>query len=661
MQNPNLSFSSLPHQSLPRLQKTKSSSYLKLPLLLSKKQSRADFFLAEFNELKNKTKTTNLQFLINKQSVQKILDSDTRKLILDLLKGKSERSKDGIIQLKQKVNRTFKRYNELKIAYSKLSSEKKENDRILEEAIKSSQLTQNPIRLSSLRTSDNTFLTPPIDSQNIQNAKNCQIFSEICLTSSPKINQNFFKNSEIVVENREQGPAFSNNLSKINKSSDCPKTLDTSLSKEIVGKNVEKGEGENEKVMKNVGERSEGGSEGNDGVNILSKIKQTKISNTAQSNKTNKSIISQNNQNNKSFSSTIPAKNYVEMKNKSEISLLRHKLLLIQEKIKDKNEEIFNINKKSKIKNLREESDDLLEILGKLRDLDGKKNELEFYSIPMTRSYFKCVQEELKFRQNLNKSLIDDSIKTKEKYIQLKSSKGKIMKNNGKKMNDLNDLLVKYNVCCQKEKIKDHALKCLSENISKIDEIKKEIESNKEERKSYEDSIGQLKAEYDEIAGKCSEILTQREKLEIELNTSVQTYVEKEKKLKKIIKNLTRINNDLAVKIRAEKEKNEYIKSRMSGTGCKFRSKNKLAEGKRVKIKSKTSSSLSKSKSNLNNSVYNNNEYNNIDNILLELSNEGFISNLTIEKVESFYELAVVPKPPELTDFYTRKKKSSYI
>ena len=96
---------------------------------------------------------------------------------------------------------------------------------------------------------------------------------------------------------------------------------------------------------------------------------------------------------------------------------------------------------------------------------------------------------------------------------------------------------------------------------------------------------------------------------------------------------MTRINNDLAVKIRAEKEKNEYIKSRMSGTGCKFRSKNKLAEGKRVKIKSKTSSSLSKSKSNLNNSVYNNNEYNNIDNILLELSNEGFISNLTIEKV----------------------------
>jgi len=189
--------------------------------------------------------------------------------------------------------------------------------------------------------------------------------------------------------------------------------------------------------------------------------------------------------------SFVFSKIYNKAKIRSELSILKHQIINIQQKIRLKDEEIEEIKSNASMKGLIFKSHMLNKKMIRLQKIKTKNYEIENSSIPLIQTE-KGLKNELEYYTKKNKSFISQNKNVEENYLKMRNEYEENNKSYGKLEIQNDRLKYKYNSLRLKDVQKQNDLDNLKKKINQIESIKLMLESDKkirdEKKKEIEDT-----------------------------------------------------------------------------------------------------------------------------------------------------------------------------
>ena len=246
--------------------------------------------------------------------------------------------------------------------------------------------------------------------------------------------------------------------------------------------------------------------------------------------------------------SSVPTKLFTVLKVKSQLSSLKHQIINIQQKIKLKDEEIEEIRSRAKMKNIIFQSNILDSKMVALHRIKTKNREIEEISLPQKNILRENLKKELDYYTKIKEEFINDNKGVGENYLKIKNEyeqKNKVFSHLQEKNNNLK---YKYNSLRLNDIKKNTQLQNMKNRISQIDNIKKEIEINKQKiedkKKEIEENkktLEQKKEEYDISKGNKDTKYNEMNKLQKETNYKISKQKNEFNKIKKEMKDMDKL------------------------------------------------------------------------------------------------------------------------
>ena len=251
--------------------------------------------------------------------------------------------------------------------------------------------------------------------------------------------------------------------------------------------------------------------------------------------------------------SVVPKKVYNKAKIQSKLSILKHRLIDIQQKIKLKEEEIEEIKNKACLKNLIFQSNLLNTKMVKLHKIKTKNDKYEKFSIPQKSIHRGNLKNELDYYTKKNKSFISENKTAEKSYYKVINE----FKENNKTFAQLemkNDRLkYKFNSLRLKDVKKQIDLDNLKKKINQIEDMKFMLENNKKIRDEKSKEIEETKKILEEKTQKYERTKENANKKYQEMNKFKKELNIKKNRLKNIIiklqKEIKEIDKNILVKI----------------------------------------------------------------------------------------------------------------
>ena len=240
---------------------------------------------------------------------------------------------------------------------------------------------------------------------------------------------------------------------------------------------------------------------------------------------------------------------YNKLKAKSELCLLRHKIINIQEKIKLKDEEIEEIKSKATMKHLIFQSTFLSAQMIKLQKIKIKNDKIGKLSIPKKNIEKGNLKNELDYHAKKNKSFITENKNIEENYIKAKNEFEKNYKDCSKLEIKNDNLKYKYNSLKLKEEKIKIELDNLKKRISQIEDIKLMAENNQSIKGGKKKEIEEAKKLLEQKDKEFERVIKNRDKnykemnklkkqIKIKLNNIQKEIAKKQDELQEIEKNI---------------------------------------------------------------------------------------------------------------------------
>ena len=243
--------------------------------------------------------------------------------------------------------------------------------------------------------------------------------------------------------------------------------------------------------------------------------------------------------------SAVPKKVYNKVKIKSELSILKHKIITIQQQIRLKDEEIEEIKSKATMKNLIFQSNMLDTKMVKLHKIKTKNNHFERLSIPKKNIKKGNLINELDYYTKKNKSFISENKTVEESYLKVRNE----FEENNKtytKLEKKNDhLKYKYNSLRLKDVKKQIDLDNLRNKITQIDSMKLMIENNirirdvkKKEIEETKKLLEKKSEDFEKIKENKDKNYKEMNRLQKEINNKINKLKNDSNKIQKDIKDI---------------------------------------------------------------------------------------------------------------------------
>lgn len=243
--------------------------------------------------------------------------------------------------------------------------------------------------------------------------------------------------------------------------------------------------------------------------------------------------------------SVVPKKVYNKVKIKSELSILKHKIINLQKQIRAKDEEIEEIKSKASMKNLIFQSNLLNTKMVKLHKIKTKNNKIEKLSIPIKNIKRGNLKNELDYYTKQNKSFICENKNAEESYIKARNEFEESNKTFTKLEIKNDNLKYKYNSLKLKDVKKQIDLDNMKKKINQIDSLKLMIENNIRIRDEKNKEIEETKNILENKKEECEKMKESRDKnykemskLEKEVNNRINKQKNEVVKIQKDIKEI---------------------------------------------------------------------------------------------------------------------------
>ena len=195
--------------------------------------------------------------------------------------------------------------------------------------------------------------------------------------------------------------------------------------------------------------------------------------------------------------SSVPRRIFDILKAKSELSVLKHKLINIQQKIRTKDEEIEELKSRAKFKNIIFQKNVLDSKMITLHRIKTKNKEMEEISLPTKNLLNENLKKELKYYNEINKTYIEGNKGAEEDYLKKKSEFEEKSRSFTYLEAKNNNLKYKYNSLRLNDLKKKSDLENLKLKINQIDDIKQVIENDKQMIEEKKKEIEEIKKNLD--------------------------------------------------------------------------------------------------------------------------------------------------------------------
>ena len=195
--------------------------------------------------------------------------------------------------------------------------------------------------------------------------------------------------------------------------------------------------------------------------------------------------------------SSVPRRIFNILKAKSELSVLKHKLINIQQKIRTKDEEIEELKSRAKFKNIIFQKNVLDSKMITLHRIKTKNKEMEEISLPTKNLLNENLKKELKYYNEINKTYIEGNKGAEEDYLKKKSEFEEKSRSFTYLEAKNNNLKYKYNSLRLNDLKKKSDLENLKLKINQIDDIKQVIENDKQMIEEKKKEIEEIKKNLD--------------------------------------------------------------------------------------------------------------------------------------------------------------------
>ena len=230
---------------------------------------------------------------------------------------------------------------------------------------------------------------------------------------------------------------------------------------------------------------------------------------------------------------------------KSELSLIRHKLINIEQKLKIKDEEIDELKSRAKMKNIVFQKSVLDSKIVILNRIKTKNKELEEISLPNKTLMKNTLKKELQYYTELNKTFLVGNRDAEEDFVKKKNEfeeKKKFFTNLEAKINNMK---YKYSALKLNDLKKKETLEKIKQKINLIDAIKEIIEIDKQtilqKKKEVEETKKLLEnkiEEYNQIKEKKENKYKETNNMQREINSKIAKQHNEINKIKKEIKEI---------------------------------------------------------------------------------------------------------------------------
>ena len=243
--------------------------------------------------------------------------------------------------------------------------------------------------------------------------------------------------------------------------------------------------------------------------------------------------------------SFVFSKIYNKAKIRSELSVLKHQIINIQQKIRLKDEEIEEIKSNASMKGLIFKSHMLNKKMIRLHKIKTKNYEIENSSIPLIQTEKGNLKNELEYYTKKNKSFISQNKNVEENYLKMRNEYEENNKSYGKLEIQNECLKYKYNSLRLKDVQKQNDLDNLKKKINQIESLKLMLESDKkirdEKKKEIDDTKKLLEekfTEYENIKENKDKRYHEMNKLQKEIHYQIGKQKNEINKIQKDIKEI---------------------------------------------------------------------------------------------------------------------------
>ena len=243
--------------------------------------------------------------------------------------------------------------------------------------------------------------------------------------------------------------------------------------------------------------------------------------------------------------SNVPKRLINVLRVKSELSLIRHKLINIEQKLKIKDEEIDELKSRAKMKNIVFQKSVLDSKIVILNRIKTKNKELEEISLPNKTLMKNTLKKELQYYTELNKTFLVGNRDAEEDFVKKKNEfeeKKKFFTNLEAKINNMK---YKYSALKLNDLKKKETLEKIKQKINLIDAIKEIIEIDKQtilqKKKEVEETKKLLEnkiEEYNQIKEKKENKYKETNNMQREINSKIAKQHNEINKIKKEIKEI---------------------------------------------------------------------------------------------------------------------------
>ena len=243
--------------------------------------------------------------------------------------------------------------------------------------------------------------------------------------------------------------------------------------------------------------------------------------------------------------SNVPKRLINVLRVKSELSLIRHKLINIEQKLKIKDEEIDELKSRAKMKNIVFQKSVLDSKIVILNRIKTKNKELEEISLPNKTLMKNTLKKELQYYTELNKTFLVGNRDAEEDFVKKKNEfeeKKKFFTNLEAKINNMK---YKYSALKLNDLKKKETLEKIKQKINLIDAIKEIIEIDKQtilqKKKEVEEAKKLLEnkiEEYNQIKEKKENKYKETNNMQREINSKIAKQHNEINKIKKEIKEI---------------------------------------------------------------------------------------------------------------------------
>ena len=243
--------------------------------------------------------------------------------------------------------------------------------------------------------------------------------------------------------------------------------------------------------------------------------------------------------------SNVPKRLINVLRVKSELSLIRHKLINIEQKLKIKDEEIDELKSRAKMKNIVFQKSVLDSKIVILNRIKTKNKELKEISLPNKTLMKNTLKKELQYYTELNKTFLVGNRDAEEDFVKKKNEfeeKKKFFTNLEAKINNMK---YKYSALKLNDLKKKETLEKIKQKINLIDAIKEIIEIDKQtilqKKKEVEETKKLLEnkiEEYNQIKEKKENKYKETNNMQREINSKIAKQHNEINKIKKEIKEI---------------------------------------------------------------------------------------------------------------------------